>query len=176
MAGTLHMALRSTALASYYNAVHYTVDPKTEQIDYDAVEELARKTSPKFIIAGYSSYPWAVDWKRFREIAKAVGAYLFADIAHVAGLVAAGAYPSPIGYADVITFTTHKSLCGPRGGCILTTDHKLSRDVDRAVFPGEQGGPHVNNYVAMAVAFKLAETGAVPPAAAADGDELRSFC
>lgn len=142
----------------YYNAVHYTVDPETEQINYDAVEELARKERPKFIIAGYSSYPWAADWKRFRQIADAVGAYLFADIAHVAGLVVAGVYPSPVSYADVITFTTHKSLCGPRGACILTFDERMSRDIDRAVFPGEQGGPHVNSYAAMAVAFKLDAT------------------
>jgi glycine hydroxymethyltransferase len=143
----------------YYNAVHYTVDPETEQIDYDQVEELALKHKPRFIIAGYSSYPWAADWARFRKIADLVGAYLFADIAHIAGMVVAGAYPSPIGYADVVTFTTHKSLCGPRGACILTFDEKLSRDVDRAVFPGEQGGPHVNSYAGMAVAFKVAKTG-----------------
>jgi len=142
----------------YYNAVHYSVDPQTEQINYDAVEELAREHKPRFIIAGYSSYPWAADWARFRKIADQVGAYLFADIAHIAGLVVAGAYPSPIGYADVVTFTTHKSLCGPRGACILTFDEKMSRDIDRAVFPGEQGGPHVNSYAGMAVAFKVART------------------
>jgi glycine hydroxymethyltransferase len=142
----------------YYHAVHYTVDPVTEQINYDEVEELARQYKPKFIIAGYSSYPWAADWKRFRQIADAVGAYLFADIAHIAGMVVAGAYPSPVGYADVVTFTTHKSLCGPRGACILTFDERMSRDIDRAVFPGEQGGPHVNSYAGMAVAFKVAKT------------------
>ena len=142
----------------YYHAVHYSVDPQTEQINYDAVEALAYEYKPRFIIAGYSSYPWAADWKRFRQIADEVGAYLFADIAHIAGLVAAGAYPSPIGYADVVTFTTHKSLCGPRGACILTFDEKMSRDIDRAVFPGEQGGPHVNSYAGMAVAFKVAKT------------------
>ena len=142
----------------FYNAVHYSVDPRTEQINYDEVEALARENKPRFIIAGYSSYPWAVDWKRFREIADEIGAYLFADIAHVAGLVAAGAYPSPIGYADVVTFTTHKSLCGPRGACILTFDEKMSREIDRAVFPGEQGGPHVNSFAGMAVAFKVART------------------
>jgi glycine hydroxymethyltransferase len=142
----------------YYNAVHYTIDPTTQKINYDQVEELARQTKPKFIIAGYSSYPWTVDWARFREIADAVGAYLFADIAHVAGLVAAGVFPSPVGYADVITFTTHKSLCGPRGACILTTDRALARKIDRAVFPGEQGGPHVNVFAAMALTFKLAQT------------------
>jgi len=142
----------------YYNAVHYSVDALTEQINYDEVEELALKHKPRFIIAGYSSYPWAADWVRFRKIADEVGAYLFADIAHVAGMVVAGEYPSPVGYADVVTFTTHKSLCGPRGACILTFDEKLSRDVDRAVFPGEQGGPHVNSYAGMAVAFKMAKT------------------
>lgn len=143
----------------YYNAVHYTVDPESEMIEYGQIEELALQHKPVFIIAGYSSYPWTVDWARFREIADAVGAYLFADIAHVAGLVAAGVYPSPVGYADVITFTTHKSLCGPRGACILTTDQALARRIDRAVFPGEQGGPHVNVFAAMALAFKLAQTG-----------------
>ncbi|NMC13287.1 MAG: glycine cleavage system aminomethyltransferase GcvT [Chloroflexi bacterium] len=142
----------------YYKAVHYTIDPKTEQIDYEAVEELAIKTNPKFIIAGYSSYPWAVDWAKFKAIAQKVGAYLFADIAHVAGLVAGGAYPSPVGYADIITFTTHKSLCGPRGACILTTDPVLAKKIDRAVFPGEQGGPHVNVFGAIALTFKLART------------------
>jgi len=142
----------------YYNAIHYTVDPDTQQIDYYALEALASQHSPKFIIAGYSSYPWSVNWARFRAIADAVGAYLFADIAHVAGLVAAGVYPSPVGYADVITFTTHKTLCGPRGACILTTNRLLARKIDRAVFPGEQGGPHVNVFPAMALAFKLARS------------------
>jgi glycine hydroxymethyltransferase len=142
----------------FYNAVHYSVDPQTEQINYDVVKELALKHKPRFIIAGYSSYPWAADWARFRKIADEVGAYLFADIAHIAGMVVTGAYPSPVGYADVVTFTTHKSLCGPRGACILTFDEKLSREIDRAVFPGEQGGPHVNSYASMAVAFKVAKT------------------
>ena len=142
----------------YYKAVHYTVDPQSERIDYGAVAELARQTMPKFIIAGYSSYPWAVDWAKFKEIATSVGAYLFADIAHIAGLVAAGVYHSPLGYADVITFTTHKSLCGPRGACILTSNASLARKIDRAVFPGEQGGPHVNAFAAMALTFKLARS------------------
>jgi glycine hydroxymethyltransferase len=141
-----------------FNAVHYNVDPETEKIDYDQVEALAQEARPKFIIAGYSSYPWAVDWARFKAIAKSVGAYLFADIAHVAGLVAAGVYPSPVGYADIITFTTHKSLCGPRGACILTTDGALARKIDRAVFPGEQGGPHVQIFAAISLTMKLART------------------
>lgn len=142
----------------FYQAYHYTVDPETEQINYESIQKLAEQVRPKIIIAGYSSYPWTVDWERFAQIAHSVGAYLMADIAHVAGLVAAGVYPSPLGYADVITFTTHKSLCGPRGACILTTDPALARKIDRAVFPGEQGGPHVNTFAAMALAFKLART------------------
>jgi glycine hydroxymethyltransferase len=142
----------------YYNAIHYNVDAETEQIDYQALRNLAIQHHPKFIIAGYSSYPWVVDWAQFREIADEVGALLFADIAHVAGLVAGGVYPSPVGYADVISFTTHKSLCGPRGACILTTNESLAKKIDRAVFPGEQGGPHVNVFAAMAVAFKLARS------------------
>jgi glycine hydroxymethyltransferase len=141
-----------------YTPVYYTVNPETERIDYEALEKLALENRPKILIAGYSSYPWAVDWKIFREIASACGAILMADIAHVAGLVAAGAYPSPVGYADVITFTTHKSLCGPRGACVLTTNASLARKIDRGVFPGEQGGPHVHNFLAMAVAFKLDKT------------------
>jgi len=141
-----------------YKAIHYTVDPHTEQIDYEQVTELARQHRPRVIVAGYSSYPWAVDWARFKAIAREVGAYLFADIAHVAGLVVGGAYPSPLGHADVITFTTHKSLCGPRGACILTTQEALAHKIDRAVFPGEQGGPHVNIFAAIAVTFKLARS------------------
>ncbi|MEW6717895.1 MAG: glycine cleavage system aminomethyltransferase GcvT [Chloroflexota bacterium] len=155
-----HLTHGSTVNRSgkYYHIVHYSVDVQTERIDYEAVEALAREHKPKMIIAGVSSYPWALDWARFRQIAEAVGAYLLADIAHVAGLVAGGVYPSPLGYADVVTFTTHKSLCGPRGACILTTSPSLSRKIDRAVFPGEQGGPHVNVFLAMALAFKLAKT------------------
>ncbi len=141
-----------------YHVVHYGVDPESERIDYEAAKALAMQHKPRLIIAGYSSYPWAVDWSLWREIADACGAYLLADIAHVAGLVAGGAYPSPVGYADVVTFTTHKSLCGPRGAAILTTSSHLSRLIDRAVFPGEQGGPHINTMVGQALAFKLATT------------------
>ncbi len=141
-----------------YKAVHYKVDPKTERIDYDAVAALAREHRPKMIIAGYSSYPWSVDWNKFRAIADEVGAYLLADIAHVAGLVAGGAYPSPVGIAHVVSFTTHKSLCGPRGAAIITHIGSLSKLIDRAVFPGEQGGPHINTIAAQALAFKLAQT------------------
>lgn len=142
----------------YYNIVHYTVDPESERIDYEAMAELAAQHKPKMIIGGFSSYPWAADWVAMRAIADSVGAYLLADIAHVAGLVAAGVYPSPIGYAHVVTSTTHKTLNGPRGAIILTTDKKLAAKIDRAVFPGEQGGPHVNVFAALALAFKIAKT------------------
>jgi glycine hydroxymethyltransferase len=142
----------------WYKIVGYPVDPITEKIDYDAVEALAREHKPKMIIAGYTSYPWAADWKRFRQIADAVGAYLMADISHTAGIIAGGVLPSPLGYAHVITFTTHKTLCGPRGACVLTTDAALARKIDRGVFPGEQGGPHVNVFAALAATFQIART------------------
>lgn len=142
----------------YYNIVHYTIDPETHRINYDAVEALALEHKPKMIIAGFSSYPWTADWGRMREIADKVGAYLLTDIAHVAGLVAGGVYPSPLGIADVVTSTTHKTLCGPRGAIIMTTKPVLARKIDRAVFPGEQGGPHVNVFLALALTFKIAQS------------------
>ena len=142
----------------HFNIVSYDVDPKTELLDYDKIRELALASKPKMIIAGYTSYPFAPDWKKFRAIADEVGAYLLADISHVSGLVIAGAFPSPLGLAHVITFTTHKTLSGPRGAVILTLDPALSRKLDRAVFPGEQGGPHINTIAALAIAFKLAQT------------------
>jgi glycine cleavage system T protein len=143
-----------------YKIVSYEVDSRTERLDYDRILELAVEHRPRMIIAGYTSYPWAPDWRRFREIADAVpgGCALFADISHPAGMAIAGVYPNPVGYADVITFTTHKTICGPRGAVILTTDEDRARLIDNAVFPGEQGGPHVNKFAAMAVAFKLAQT------------------
>ena len=141
-----------------YNAVSYTVNERTELLDYDEIERLARKHRPKLIIAGYTSYPRQPNWAKFREIADRVGAYLLADIAHVAGMVVAGAYATPIGFADVVSFTTHKTLGGPRGACVLTTDPDLAQRIDHAVFPGVQGGPHVNKFAAMATAFHLAQT------------------
>jgi glycine hydroxymethyltransferase len=141
-----------------YNIVSYGIDAKTERLDYDAIEELARQSKPKMLIAGYTSYPWMPDWARFRQIADTVGAYLLADISHIAGMVAAGIVSSPVGHAHVISFTTHKTLYGPRGACILTTDRKLAQKVDAAVFPGEQGGPHCNAIAGMAVAFELARS------------------
>ncbi len=141
-----------------HNIVSYGIDPQTERLDYGAIEELARRHRPKMIIAGYTSYPWMPDWACFRRIADAVGAYLLADVSHIAGMVAAGVVPSPVGHAHVTSFTTHKSLYGPRGACILTTDKKLAARIDAAVFPGEQGGPHVNAMAGMAVTFALART------------------
>jgi glycine hydroxymethyltransferase len=139
-----------------YHIVSYGIDQASERLNYEAIEALARQHRPKMIIAGYTSYPWMPDWARFRAIADGVGAYLLADISHIAGMVAAGVVPSPVGHAHVISFTTHKTLYGPRGACILTTDKKLAAMIDAAVFPGEQGGPHVNAMAGMAVTFKLA--------------------
>jgi len=139
-----------------YKVSHYSVDPDTEKINYEEILNIAQENKPKIIIAGFSSYPWIPDWKRFREIASSVGAFLFADISHIAGMIAAGILASPVGFADVVTFTTHKTLCGPRGACILSFDEKISKKIDRAVFPGEQGGPHIQVFAAMATAFKLA--------------------
>jgi glycine cleavage system T protein len=143
-----------------YKIVSYEVNSQTERLDYDEILRLAVEHRPKMIIAGYTSYPWAPDWKKFRKIADAVpgSCVLFADISHPAGMAMAGVYPTPIGYADVITFTTHKTVCGPRGAVIVTTDEERAKLIDNAVFPGEQGGPHVNKFAAMAVAFKLAQT------------------
>jgi len=141
-----------------YNVVHYNVDAQTEQINYAAVEALALEHKPKIIIAGYSSYPWVPDWEQFRAIADKAGAILLADVSHIAGLIAGKALPSPLGYAQVITFTTHKTMLGPRSAVILTTDAALARKIDRAVFPGEQGGPHMHAVAAMATALKIAKT------------------
>lgn len=142
----------------FYNAFHYTVDPSTEQINYESLEKLAKMINPKIIIAGYSSYPWIPDWKRFRQIADTVGAYLLADVSHIAGLIASGDVPSPIGHAHVVTFTTHKTLCGPRGAVIISHEKEIADRIDKAVFPGEQGGPHINSIAALALTFKLAKT------------------
>ncbi len=141
-----------------YNIVHYNIDPVTEKIDYDVLQELVLQNKPKVLIAGFSSYPWVPDFKRYREIADSVGAKVLADVSHIAGLIAAGVIESPVGYADIITFTTHKTLCGPRGAIIMTQDGQLSKKIDRAVFPGEQGGPHVQVFAAYALTFKLAQT------------------
>ncbi len=139
-----------------YNIVSYAISPETERLDYDEMRELARKRKPRLIIGGYSSYPFAADWGAYRSIADEVGAFLLADVAHVAGLIAAGVYPNPVGIADVVSFTTHKTLNGPRGAVLITHRRDLSRKLDRAVFPGEQGGPHINTMAGLAVALRIA--------------------
>ena len=139
-----------------YRIVSYEVSPATGKLDYDEIVALAREHRPKMIIAGYTSYPWAPDWKKFRKAADEAGAILLADISHTAGLVVAGAYPNPIDYADVVTCTTHKTLFGPRGAIMMTRDPDRAELLEQAVFPGEQGGPHVNKFAAMAVAFGIA--------------------
>jgi len=141
-----------------YSIVSYEVSRKTQKLDYEAIMQLALETKPRMIIAGFTSYPWAPDWVKFREIADAVGAILLADISHTAGMAIAGVYPNPVGIADVTSFTTHKTMFGPRGAVIITTDEEKAQKIDTAVFPGEQGGPHVNKFAAMAVAFKIART------------------
>ncbi len=141
----------------WFKAVHYGVDAN-EKLDYEAIRQLALENKPKLLIAGYSSYSWVPDWKKFRAIADEVGAYFLADISHIGGLVAAGVVPSPIGIADVVMSTTHKSLDGPRGAVLMTTKADIAKKIDKAVFPGEQGGPHVNVFAGLALTFKLAQT------------------
>jgi glycine hydroxymethyltransferase len=141
-----------------FNAQHYSVNAKTELLDYEAILAQATEIQPKIIIAGYSSYPWVPDWAKFRDIADSVGAILLADVSHIAGLIAAGIVPSPVGFAHIITFTTHKTLIGPRGACIITDNPSLAKKIDKAVFPGEQGGPHINTIAALALTFKVAKT------------------
>ncbi len=140
-----------------YNAVQYGLNPETGEIDYDEVDRLAREHKPKMIVAGFSAYSRVVDWQRFRDIADEVGAYLLVDMAHIAGLVAAGVYPSPVGIADVTTTTTHKTLRGPRSGLILAkANPEIEKKLNSAVFPGNQGGPLMHVIAAKAVAFKEA--------------------
>lgn len=140
-----------------YNAVQYGLNKETGLIDYDEVERLAKEHKPKMIIAGFSAYSQVVDWQKFREIADSVGAYLFVDMAHVAGLVAAGVYPSPVQIADVTTTTTHKTLRGPRSGLILAkANPEIEKKLNSAVFPGNQGGPLMHAIAAKAICFKEA--------------------
>lgn len=140
-----------------YQSIEYGLDPKTGLIDYNQLEDLALKHKPKLIVAGFSAYSQFLDWEKFRTIADKAGAYLMADIAHVAGLVAVGLYPSPLPYADVVTTTTHKTLRGPRGGLILARAHEeIAKKLNSAVFPGSQGGPLMHVIAAKAVAFEEA--------------------
>ena len=140
----------------YFKIVPYGVDKETERIDYDALQKLAEECHPKLIVAGASAYARTIDFPRLSEIAKAVGAYLMVDMAHIAGLVAAGQHPSPMPYADVVTSTTHKTLRGPRGGLILCRDEEFGKQFNKAIFPGIQGGPLMHVIAAKAVAFKEA--------------------
>lgn len=141
-----------------FDAYHYTVDPETERLDYDAIMKIAKEVRPKIIVAGYTSYPWVPDWQKFREIADEVGAYFLADASHIAGLIAAKVIPSPVGIADIVSFTTHKTLCGPRGAVLITQDRELGEEIDKGVFPGEQGGPHMHTTAALALTLKLAQS------------------
>lgn len=136
-----------------YNIVAYGVNPETERIDYDEMERLAKEHKPKLIVGGASAYPRVIDFERMAEIAHSVGAYLMIDMAHIAGLVATGAHPSPVPYADVVTSTSHKTLRGPRGGFILSNDEEIAKKIDKAVFPGTQGGPLMHVIAGKAVAF-----------------------
>ena len=140
----------------YFNIVPYEVEKETSMIDYDKVAQLAKECKPKLILAGASAYPRALDFKKFREIADSVGAYLMVDMAHIAGLVAAGCHANPVPYADVVTTTTHKTLRGPRGGLILTNNEELALKINTAIFPGTQGGPLMHIIAAKAVALKEA--------------------
>lgn len=139
-----------SAAGKFYHFIHYEVDKKTGLIDYDKVESLAKKEMPKMIVCGYTCYPRIIDFKKFSQIAKKIGAYLFADISHIAGLIAGRVHPSPFPYADVVTTTTHKTLRGPRGAMIMSKK-ELSEKIDKAVFPGMQGGPHNHQTAAIAV-------------------------
>ena len=139
-----------------YNIIPYGVDENTCTIDYDEVERLAKEHKPKMIIAGASAYPRLIDFKRFADIAHSVGALLMVDMAHIAGLVAAGVHPSPMPYADIVTSTTHKTLRGPRGGLILTNNEEYAKAIDKAIFPGCQGGPLMHIIAAKAVCLKEA--------------------
>lgn len=152
MGGHLTHGAKPTISGKWFNSILYGVDDRGF-LDYEQVERLAIKHKPKIIIAGASAYSRRIDFKKFREIADSVGAYLFADIAHYAGLIVADLYPSPMEYAHVVTSTTHKTLRGPRGGIIMTNDEAIAKKIDSAVFPGVQGGPQMHSIAAKAVAF-----------------------
>jgi glycine hydroxymethyltransferase len=151
--GHLSHGMKLNTSAIFWKAGHYELDPKTETIDFNSVRAQAKELRPKMILCGYSAYPRMLDFAKFREIADEVGAMLFADIAHIAGLVAAGVHPSPFPFCHMVSTTTHKTLRGPRGGMILTNDENLSKAINRSVFPGSQGGPLMHIIAAKAVAF-----------------------
>ena len=151
--GHLTHGARPNQSGQWFNAVQYGVRKQDGRIDYDAAERLARETVPKIIVAGGSAYARQIDFERFRDIANSIGAYFMVDMAHFAGLVAGGVHPSPVPIADVVTFTTHKTLRGPRGGCIVTNSEEIAKKVNSAIFPGIQGGPLMHVIAAKAVAF-----------------------
>lgn len=151
--GHLSHGMKLNTSAIFYKAAHYELDPNSETIDFNSVRAKALELKPKMILCGYSAYPRIIDFAKFRQIADEVGAFLLADIAHIAGLVATGLHPSPFPHCHVVTTTTHKTLRGPRGGLILTNDENLSKSINRSVFPGSQGGPLMHIIAAKAVAF-----------------------
>jgi glycine hydroxymethyltransferase len=151
--GHLTHGAKPALSGKWFNAVQYGVRREGSRVDYDEVERLAREHKPKLIIAGFSAYPRELDWERFRAIADSVGAYLMVDMAHIAGLVAAGVHPSPVPHAHITTSTTHKTLRGPRGGIIMTNDDDIAKKINAAVFPGLQGGPLMHVIAGKAVAF-----------------------
>ncbi len=151
--GHLSHGLKPNFSGTFFEIHEYDVDPDSEQLDYDVIAKIAEEVQPKLIICGYSAYPRLIDFQRFRTIADSVGALLMADIAHIAGLVAAGVHPSPFPHAHVVTTTTHKTLRGPRGGLVLTDDEDVAKKIDRKVFPGSQGGPLMHMIAAKAIAF-----------------------
>jgi glycine hydroxymethyltransferase len=164
MGGHLTHGWKVNFSAKFFKSVQYGVDEKTGLLDYAGMEKLAKEHKPKLIFVGATAYPRIFDWKRLGKIADSVGAYICADIAHIAGLVAGGAHPSPVPYVHIVSTTTHKTLRGPRGGMIMVTQKGIEKDpdlpkkIDKAVFPGLQGGPHENNIAAIAVALKEAST------------------
>jgi glycine hydroxymethyltransferase len=151
--GHLTHGAKPALSGKWFNAVQYGVRREDSRVDYDEVERLAKEHKPKLIIAGFSAYPRELDWARFRAIADAVGAYLMVDMAHIAGLVAAGVHASPVPHAHITTSTTHKTLRGPRGGIIMTGDDEIAKKINAAVFPGLQGGPLMHVIAGKAVAF-----------------------
>ncbi|MBR6253806.1 MAG: serine hydroxymethyltransferase [Clostridiales bacterium] len=153
--GHLTHGMKLNVSGRTYQSEFYQVDPETQTLNYDKILEIAKEVKPKVIVAGASAYPRIIDFKKFREIADEVGAYLFVDMAHIAGLVAAGLHPNPVPYADFVTTTTHKTLRGPRGGIIMCKE-EYAKKIDSAVFPGQQGGPLMHIIAAKAVAFKEA--------------------
>ena len=186
--GHLTHGWKTSFSGKIFNAVQYTLDPKTNFLNYEKINRLAKKSKPKLIWVGPTAYPRIFDWKKFGEIADSVGAYLAADIAHIAGLIVGGAHQSPVPFVHIVTTTTHKTLRGPRGGIIMVTEKGIKKDpelpqkIDKSVFPGLQGGPHMNNIVAIAVCLKEASTPAfkkyakqIVKNAKALADELKKY-